>query len=175
MRLPLASLIYVRQLQIPDNIVQGVYNTEKIKYRSQFRQKSPFGFTTILQFRPLLRGSGFDLLVRQDLDCIFGEDVAHSGPCSRKCNKVSARPTQSVVSHSHTQETTYCNPTIPSWTLHAVKNASGSTGTVIAEPTRRSCSAVLAFEMVVGFTSAEGREKSQYRAIVLGGGREIHL
>lgn len=29
-------------------------------------------------------------------------------------------------------------------------------------------------EMVVGFTSADGREKSQYRAIVFGGGREIH-
>lgn len=79
------------------------------------------------------------------------------------------------MSQAKRMKTTYCNPIIPSCTLHALTIASGRTGTVIADPTRSSCSAVLAFEMVVGFTSADGSEKSQYRAIVLGGGSEIHL
>lgn len=52
--------------------------------------------------------------------------------------------------------------------------AAGSTGRAIALPTRSSCSAVLALDMPVGFTSADGREKSQYRAMVFGGGNDIH-
>lgn len=43
----------------------------------------------------------------------------------------------------------------------------------MAVPTSSSCRAVLTLEIVVGLTSAEGREKSQYRAMVLGGGSEI--
>lgn len=55
----------------------------------------------------------------------------------------------------------------------ALTTASGTTGRAIALPTRTNCSAVLIFEISVGFTSADGSEKSQYRAIVFGGGREI--
>lgn len=55
----------------------------------------------------------------------------------------------------------------------ALTTASGTTGRAIALPTSTSCKAVLIFETSVGFTSAEGSEKSQYRAIVLGGGSEI--
>lgn len=43
----------------------------------------------------------------------------------------------------------------------------------MAEPTRSSCRAVFSFETEVGLTSADGREKSQYRAMVFGGGSEI--
>jgi hypothetical protein len=45
--------------------------------------------------------------------------------------------------------------------LQALNIASGSTGTVIVDPSSNSCSAVLAFDIVVGFTSAEGSVKSQ--------------
>lgn len=41
-------------------------------------------------------------------------------------------------------------------------------------PTRPTWNKVLYLLIVVGCTSAEGREKSQYRAKVFGGGREIH-
>ncbi len=40
-------------------------------------------------------------------------------------------------------------------------------------PIRPSCRAVLTLLIVVGRTSAEGSEKSQYREKVLGGGRDI--
>lgn len=69
---------------------------------------------------------------------------------------------------------TYWNPVIASFKCQALRNASGRTGMPMAEPTRNSCKAVLILEISVGFTSAEGREKSQYRAMVFGGGREIH-
>lgn len=72
------------------------------------------------------------------------------------------------------KEKTHCSPTTPSRRLQAVVTGSGTTGNAIAEPTSRSCNTVLTLEMSVGFTSAEGMEKSQYRAIVFGGGREIH-
>ncbi|KAI5310500.1 hypothetical protein KEM55_006238, partial [Ascosphaera atra] len=49
-----------------------------------------------------------------------------------------------------------------------------TTGIVMADHTSPSCSAVFTFEISVGFTSADGSEKSQYRAIVFGGGSEIH-
>jgi hypothetical protein len=49
----------------------------------------------------------------------------------------------------------------------------GTTGAMVVRPIRPSCNAVLYLLMVVGWTSAEGREKSQYRAKVLGGGRDI--
>ena len=70
---------------------------------------------------------------------------------------------------------TYSKPVIASRRLHAAVIGSGITGNAMADPTSKSCSAVLALEMVVGLTSADGSEKSQYRAIVFGGGREIHL
>ena len=68
---------------------------------------------------------------------------------------------------------TYWNPVMASRRCHASRIVSGRTGIAIAEPTSNSCRAVLILEISVGLTSAEGREKSQYRAIVLGGGREI--
>ena len=40
-------------------------------------------------------------------------------------------------------------------------------------PISASCKNVLYLLIVVGRTSAEGREKSQYRIKVLGGGRDI--
>jgi hypothetical protein len=49
----------------------------------------------------------------------------------------------------------------------------GITGARVVMPTSPSCSAVLYLLMVVGRTSAEGSEKSQYREKVLGGGSEI--
>lgn len=55
----------------------------------------------------------------------------------------------------------------------ALMIVSGTTGRAIALPTSTSCRAVLILEISVGLTSAEGSEKSQYRAMVLGGGREI--
>ncbi|KMU89312.1 hypothetical protein CIHG_06985 [Coccidioides immitis H538.4] len=53
--------------------------------------------------------------------------------------------------------------------------ASGITGIAIAPPISNSCKAVFTFEIRVGLTTADGREKSQYRAMVFGGGSEIHL
>ena len=49
----------------------------------------------------------------------------------------------------------------------------GITGAAVVSPTSPSCRAVLYLLISVGRTSAEGSEKSQYRANVLGGGREI--
>jgi hypothetical protein len=46
-------------------------------------------------------------------------------------------------------------------------------GAAVVTPTRASCRKVLYLLIVVGRTSAEGSEKSQYRANVFGGGREI--
>lgn len=71
------------------------------------------------------------------------------------------------------EEKTYWNPVIASLKCHALTKASGTTGSAIALPTNTSCRAVLIFEISVGLTSADGSEKSQYRAIVLGAGREI--
>ena len=69
---------------------------------------------------------------------------------------------------------TYWNAVMDSCKFHASMTVSGSTGKAMALPTSSSCRAVLILDTVVGFTSAEGREKSQYRAMVFGGGREIH-
>jgi thioredoxin reductase len=68
---------------------------------------------------------------------------------------------------------TYWNAVMASLKCQALIMASGTTGRAIALPTSTSWRAVLILEISVGFTSAEGREKSQYRAIVLGGGSEI--
>ena len=46
------------------------------------------------------------------------------------------------------------------------------TGTARVDPISTSCSRVLNLDIVVGWTSALGREKSQYRENVLGKGRE---
>lgn len=48
-----------------------------------------------------------------------------------------------------------------------------SRGIAVVVPIRASCKAVLYLLMVVGCTSAEGSEKSQYLEKVLGGGKEI--
>jgi hypothetical protein len=70
------------------------------------------------------------------------------------------------------KERTYCNPINPSCNPQAPASHAGTTGIAIDVPTSNSCSAVFALEMAVGLTSAEGSEKSQYRAMVLGGGSE---
>lgn len=46
-------------------------------------------------------------------------------------------------------------------------------GMAVVAPIKASCSAVLYLLIVVGRTSAEGREKSQYRVKVFGGGSDI--
>lgn len=62
---------------------------------------------------------------------------------------------------------TYCIAVI-AWLTSTVTK-----GRAVVAPMSASCSAVLYLLIVVGWTSAEGREKSQYRENVLGGGREI--
>lgn len=47
-------------------------------------------------------------------------------------------------------------------------------GAAVVTPTSASCKKVLYLLIVVGRTSADGSEKSQYRANVFGGGRDIH-
>lgn len=49
-----------------------------------------------------------------------------------------------------------------------------SKGIAVVAPIRASCKAVLYLLIVVGCTSAEGSEKSQYLPNVLGGGNDIH-
>jgi hypothetical protein len=56
--------------------------------------------------------------------------------------------------------------------IAALKSAVTS-GRAVVAPINANCSAVLYLLIVVGRTSAEGREKSQYRVKVLGGGREM--
>lgn len=46
-------------------------------------------------------------------------------------------------------------------------------GIAVVAPIKPNCRAVLYLLIVVGRTSAEGREKSQYREKVFGGGRDI--
>lgn len=55
----------------------------------------------------------------------------------------------------------------------AVLASTGTRGFTIVAPIKPSCRNVLYLLMVVGRTSADGREKSQYRMNVLGGGREM--
>jgi hypothetical protein len=55
----------------------------------------------------------------------------------------------------------------------AVVTSAVINGIAVVAPINASCSAVLYLLMVVGCTSADGKEKSQYRVNVLGGGREI--
>lgn len=50
-----------------------------------------------------------------------------------------------------------------------------ATGTAVAAPSKRSCRNVLNFEIPVGCTSALGREKSQYRVKLFGGGNDAYL
>jgi hypothetical protein len=64
-------------------------------------------------------------------------------------------------------EGTYCIAVIATLTS-AVTN-----GIAVVAPIKPSCKAVLYLLIVVGRTSADGREKSQYLVKVLGGGREI--
>lgn len=71
-------------------------------------------------------------------------------------------------------EGTYCNPSNPVCSPHSAETHSGITGNAIDEPTNNNCRAVLTLDIMVGFTSADGSEKSQYLLMVFGGGREIH-
>lgn len=50
-----------------------------------------------------------------------------------------------------------------------------TSGIAVVAPINANCKAVLYLLMVVGCTSAEGSEKSQYRANVFGGGSDIYL
>lgn len=50
-----------------------------------------------------------------------------------------------------------------------------SRGAAVVMPTSASCRKVLYLLMVVGRTSADGSEKSQYLLNVFGGGSDIHL
>jgi hypothetical protein len=59
--------------------------------------------------------------------------------------------------------------------LKYVLKSTGTIGERVVSPISASCKNVLYLLIVVGFTSAEGREKSQYLVKVLGGGKEIHL
>jgi hypothetical protein len=49
-----------------------------------------------------------------------------------------------------------------------------SNGMAVVAPIKASCKAVLYLLIMVGCTSAEGSEKSQYLENVLGGGSDIH-
>lgn len=79
------------------------------------------------------------------------------------------RPNSSINRYAKT----YWRPVIPSYACHDARSASGSTGNAIADQTNNNCNAVLTLETKVGLTSAEGSEKSQYLAIVFGGGSDI--
>lgn len=65
------------------------------------------------------------------------------------------------------KKATYCRP------VKAIATSIVSSGETVVAPIRASCKNVLYLLIVVGRTSAEGREKSQYRIKVLGAGREI--
>jgi len=64
-------------------------------------------------------------------------------------------------------EKTYCIPVINPATSIVTR------GIAVVAPISANCSAVLYLLIVVGRTSADGKLKSQYRAKVLGGGREM--
>lgn len=55
----------------------------------------------------------------------------------------------------------------------APPTSTDTSGIAVVAPTRASCRAVLYLLIVVGRTSADGSEKSQYRLNVFGGGSEI--
>jgi hypothetical protein len=63
---------------------------------------------------------------------------------------------------------TYCIVVMAALTSTVIK------GIAVVAPINANCKAVLYLLIVVGWTSAEGSEKSQYRAKVFGGGRDIH-
>lgn len=62
---------------------------------------------------------------------------------------------------------TYCIAVI------AAVTSTVTNGMAVVAPMRASCRAVLYLLMVVGRTSADGKEKSQYRENVFGGGSDI--
>lgn len=58
-------------------------------------------------------------------------------------------------------------------TAKGVPSITGTKGAIVVKPMSASWRNVLYLLMVVGRTSAEGKEKSQYLVSVLGGGKEI--
>jgi hypothetical protein len=58
-------------------------------------------------------------------------------------------------------------------TVNADERSAAMRGAAVVDPTSASWRNVLYLLIVVGWTSADGREKSQYLVNVLGGGREI--
>lgn len=105
------------------------------------------------------------LFLTQYLHRIFCVYVTRTTPNSRSSNQV-PRTISAITSSSFLRQT-YCMAVIATLTS-TVKR-----GVAVAAPIKASCRAVLYLLMVVGWTSADGSEKSQYRIKVLGGGREI--
>lgn len=56
----------------------------------------------------------------------------------------------------------------------ALPTSTVNNGIAVVAPISANCNAVLYLLIVVGWTSADGSEKSQYRVKVFGGGSEIH-
>lgn len=59
-------------------------------------------------------------------------------------------------------------------TVKGVPATTGTRGAIVVRPISASWRKVLYLLIVVGCTSADGSEKSQYRMKVFGGGKEIH-
>jgi hypothetical protein len=126
-------------------------------------------YTTAISDRYLFSSGAsppiFFILV-QYLNCIFRINIACTAPYCCYSHQVS-KLTLSAAQNYHRPRKTYCIAVIAELTSTLTK------GDAVVAPIKANCNAVLYLLMVVGRTSAEGREKSQYRKNVLGGGSEI--
>lgn len=106
----------------------------------------------------------FVLVLRQDFDGVFAEHVAQTTPNCCGCDGVSiawsvSNARRSIDAQYQYEELcnrcTYCKAARPTLASKATR------GFIIVTPIRPSCRNVLYLLMVVGRTSADGREKSQ--------------
>jgi len=100
-------------------------------------------------------------------DSVFRIYITRTTPYSRRCHQIACE--WLAFSSPRTElSNTYCMACIVAFT------SMFSNGNAVVDPIRASCKAVLYLLIVVGCTSADGSEKSQYLVNVLGGGSDIH-
>ncbi len=108
----------------------------------------------------------FSRCFTQYLYSVFRIYITRTTPYSRYSHQISYQ--ESAVCVKKISRNTYCMAVITMLTSTVSK------GIAVVAPIKASCKAVLYLLIVVGCTSAEGSEKSQYLEKVLGGGSDIH-
>jgi hypothetical protein len=108
---------------------------------------------------------GFVIEYLHSILCVY---VTRATPDSRRSHQITYKQSAVSVERKWGIMNTHCMAFI------TILTSTVSKGIAVVAPIRASCKAVLYLLMVVGCTSADGSEKSQYLENVLGGGNEIH-